>query len=267
LDRFKITEEQKIRFAGIYLLEYMINTPQAIPIFLDGNNSDLEKILEWLLARGFIQIKDNEKYIPTPDGRKLLEKFMSRYSEYLTMFDIFGTVDLELGEFAFERYPDFETKEAWKKFLDDPRWDDVRIAVADYKKMDPGEIVYMSFINEKRFGRDESGWQFDLLLGSVWDEILHICNSSIQWQNLGYEDDEGEVSGESVIADIIEQGTNIILDLLTKEAGSSLLTFNTASNGEPDDESFVDRVDMPEFDKQHFEAYRDPNYKSPTWRN
>lgn len=267
MDRFTVTDEQKIRFAGIYLLEYMINTPQAIPIFLDGNDADLEQILEWLFARGFIQIKDNEKYIPTPDGRKLLEKFMARYSEYLTLFDIFGSVDLEQGEFAFNSYFDFETKEEWAKFLDSDRWDDLRIAVSDYKKMDPVEIVFMSFINEKRFGRDDSGWQFDLLLGSVWEEILHICNSAIQWQDLGYDDDEGAVLAEDVITDIIEQGTNIMLELLGKETGGGNLTFDGSSNGESDEESYVDRVNMPDFDQQHFEAYRDASYKSPTWRN
>lgn len=268
MNKFTINEEQKLRFAGIYLLEYMINTPHAIPIFLDGNDADLEPILEWLHARGFIRIQDNEKYVPTPDGRKLLQKFLARYSEYLTMFDIFSAVDLETGEFAFERYFDFETDEEWRKYLEDDRWDDLRIAVADYKQMDPVEIVFMSFINEKRFGRDGSGWQFDLLLGSVWDEILEICNSAIQWQDLGYEDEQGEVPAEDVIQDIIEQGTNIMLDLLEKEnPGGGFRPFNEPTNGEEDDESFVDRVFMPEFDKNYFKAYRDPNYKSDSWRN
>ena len=267
MGQFKVSEEQKIRFAGLYLLEYMINTPHAIPIFLDGNDEDLETILEWLHARSFIQIRNNEKYIPTPDGRRLLEKFMARYSEYLTMFDIFGSVDLEQGEFAFERYNDFKTNEEWTEFLENSRWDDLRIAVADFKQMDPVEIVFMSFVNEKRFGRDGSGWQFDLLLGSVWDKILEICNSAILWQDLGYKDDQGEVSAEDVMTDIIEQGTKIMLNLLDKETGGSFQTFKPSSTGESDEESFVDRVNMPEFDQQHYEAYRDAAYKSPTWRN
>ncbi|MEJ2056003.1 MAG: hypothetical protein P8X42_18980 [Calditrichaceae bacterium] len=32
---YHLTEEQKKQFAGIYLLDYMINTPKAISIFLD----------------------------------------------------------------------------------------------------------------------------------------------------------------------------------------------------------------------------------------
>ena len=266
--KYSVTEEQKIRFAGIYLLEYMINTPHSIPIFLDGNDVDLETILEWLHAKDYIQILNNEKYIPTPEGRKLLQQFMARYSEYLTMFDIFSAVDLEAGEFAFASYYDYETDEEWRVFMDDSRWDDLRIAVADFKQMNPVEIIFMNFINEKRFGRDDSGWQFDLLLGSVWDEILNICETAIQWQDLGFEDEEGAIDAQDVIVDVIEQGTNIMLDLLEKEnKGSGFQPFNTSRNGDVDDLSYVDRVDMPGFDQDHYEAYRDPNYKSSSWRN
>lgn len=262
---YKISEEQKKRFAGIYLLEYMINTPHAVPIFLDGNDKDLEPVLEWLMMQGYIQIKDNERYVPHPEGRKELEKFMARYSEYLTMFDIFSAVDLQEGEFAFSRYFEFDTDAEFHDFLTDERWDDLRVAVADYKEMDPVEIVFMSFINENRFGRDESGWQFDLLLGSVWDEILNICNSAIQWQQLGFEDEEGQVAAEDVIADIIEQGTEIILDLLAEEEKKEFQSFNDVDRREVDDEFFVDRVDLPEFDHDYYGRYRDPNYKSSWW--
>ena len=92
--KYSISEEQKKEFAGIYLLEYMINTPYSPPIFLQGNDQDLETVLEWLMANSLIEIKDDENYIPTQKGREQLKKFMARYSEYLTMFDIFCAVDL-----------------------------------------------------------------------------------------------------------------------------------------------------------------------------
>jgi hypothetical protein len=89
--------------------------------------------------------------------------------------------------------------------------------VAELKKINPVEIVFMSFLKEDRFGRDETGWQFDLLLGSIWDEILHICNTAIPLEALGYEDDQGRVSAEDVIKDIIRQGAEIMIKLLEKE--------------------------------------------------
>jgi hypothetical protein len=265
---YKVNDEQKKRFAGLYLLEYMINTPHAIPVFLDDNDRDLESILEWLMMKGYIQILENEKYIPHPDGRNELQKFMQRYSEFLTMFDIFSAVDLQSGEFAFSRYFEYDTDTEWKEFLNQDNWEDLRVAVASFKEMDVVEIVFMSFISEKRFGRDKSGWQFDLLLGSVWDEILNICNSAVQWQQLGYEDDEGQVSAQDVIIEIIEQGTDSMLQLLAEEEKvDEYDSFNDFDRDEADDDSFVDRVNMPRYGAAEMERYRDPYYKSQSWRN
>ena len=255
-------------FAGIYLLDYMINTPHSFSVFLDGNDQDLEPILEWLMARDYIEIKNKEKYIPAKKGREALEKFMARYSEYLTMFDIFCAVDLEEGEFAFSSYYDFEDDESWKQYLDAEKWDDLRIAVADYKNMNPVEIVFMSFINENRFGRDESGWQFDLLLGSVWDEILKICETAIKWEDLGYKDDKGVVSSEDVTEDVICQGTEIMLELLEEE--DEFIQYdnlNWYEDDEVESERYVDEVGIPNYPKSHYFKYRNPNYVSPVWKH
>jgi DNA-binding PadR family transcriptional regulator len=261
--KYTISEEQKKEFAGVYLLEYMINTPYSPPIFLDGNDQDLETILVWLMAQGLIEIKGDEKYIPTQKGREHLKKFMARYSEYLTMFDIFCAVDLEAGEFAFESWEEFETDEEFQAFLDDDRWDDLRVAVADYKGMNAVEIVFMNFINEHRFGRDESGWQFDLLLGSVWDEILELCENSIQWEELGFEDEQGAVPAESVVEDIITQGTEIMLDLLGERPVEEINGKSTVV----DAVYYVDEVGMPEPDPEQYKNYLDPKYKSKNWKN
>ena len=258
-----LTEEEKKEFAGIYLLEYMINTPYSPPIFLDGNDQDLETVLEWLMSKSLITIEAESKYIPTEKGRERLKKFMARYSEYLTMFDIFCAVDLEQGEFAFEKWDDFENDAEFKNYLDDDRWDDLRVAVADYKGMNAVEIVFMNFINEHRFGRDESGWQFDLLLGSVWDEILDICENSVQWTELGYTDEQGEVPAESVIEDIITQGTEIMLDLLGERTVSEI----NGKSSHADAIYYVDEVEPPEFDDEHYKEYLDPKYKSKNWKN
>ena len=140
-------------------------------------------------------------------------------------------------------------------------WEDLRVAVADYKGMDAIEIVYMSFINEHRFGRDESGWQFDLLLGSVWDEILYICENSIQWNELGYEDEHGAVPAEAVIEDIITQGTEIMLDLLGERHVSEI----NGKSAQVDAIYYVDEVEPPEFDDEHYREYLDPKHKSKNW--
>ena len=260
MKKYQTTGEQKNQFAGIYLLDYMINTPQSFSLFLDKHDEDLEPVLEWLLTKNYVEIENNEKYIPAPKARTALKLFLARYSEYLTMFDIFGAVDLKAGEFAVSSYFDFEDDESWNEYLNRNNWDDLRIAVADFKKMDPVEIVFMSFINENRFGRNESGWQFDLLLGSVWNDILDVCNTAIQWQELGYEDEQGIVPAEDVIKDIISLGTDIILETLEKEERLIKQGHLTTSGKK-------NSVEIPELSLSHYEKYRDPMYISPAWES
>lgn len=214
---YSVTEVQKNQFAGIYLLEYMINAPRLFGLMLERGEEDLEPILEWLLVRDLIQIKDEERYAPTKKGIDALKRFMKRYSDFLTFFDVFCAVDLEEGSFAFADYFEYEDKSEWLAYLNQDNWEDLRVAVAAYKGIDPVEIVFMSFINEGRFGRSETGWEFDLLLGTVWDEILEICNTALQVEQLGWENDEETVSGEAVIQDAINEGLGLIEELHQSE--------------------------------------------------
>ena len=208
--QYTLSEEQKKEYAGLYLLDYMVANSHTFPLLLDGDDTDLEPVLEWLLTKDYISIVDKERYEQTSTGKAALSLFMTRYKEYLKTFDVFSAVDLEAGEFAFASCDEFKSETGWHNFLNSERWDDLRVAVADYRDMDPVEIVFMSFINENRFGRNETGWQFDLLLGTVWDEILEICNTALQLRELGWEDDQGSVRAEDVIQDIIDQGTEIM---------------------------------------------------------
>ncbi|MCD6291868.1 MAG: hypothetical protein J7M09_00250 [Deltaproteobacteria bacterium] len=211
---YQLDEKQKHHFARLYLLDYMIQEEAKISILLDEKNEDLEPILDALMARELIEIDSQQRYCVSREGRALHQHFLKRYRENMALNDVFCAVDLEQGEFAFSYYDNYPTKPEWEAFLDESRWDDLRIAVSEYLATDPVELVFMSFINESRFGRDADGnWQFDLLLGSVWDEILEICNQSIHWPELGYKDEEGEVKAEAVIEDIIAQGKTILNSL------------------------------------------------------
>ncbi len=217
---FFLDTNQKKQFAGIFLLEKIINEKKAFDIFLENNDKDLEPVFEYLMMHSYIKIKNEKFYIETEKGNDLLKKFALRYRDFLRFFDIYNAVDLAEGAFAFESYFDFEVDQQWQIFLQDQRWEDLRIAVAVFKKINPIEIVFMSFIREKRFGfTEKSGWQFDLLLGSVWEEILDICNTALKMEELAYFDEEikTNVSGEEVIKDIIIQGAQLNKKLFQKE--------------------------------------------------
>jgi len=264
---YALNDEQKKQFAGAHLLNVMINTPLSFPVLLEGNDQDLESLLEWLLMKEYIEIRNQEKYVPNEKGREVLKRFLARYTEFLKVFDIYCAVDLQAGEFAFDSYLDFEDNAGWKNFLNDDRWDDLRLAVAEFKKIDPVEIAFMSFLNEDRFGRDETGWQFDLLLGNIWDEILHICNTAIRWEELGYEDAQGSVSAEDVITDIIKQGSALMMKLLEREEKLRKEQPEESEDFDDDNEEdhVVEKVVVEAQPINYYYSYYDPFYVSPLW--
>lgn len=260
--KYAVDEDQKKFFAGIYILDYMVNAPKKFPLLLEGNDADLEEVLEWLLVKKYIVIENKELYTVSNLGRDKLKSFLLRYTEFLKLFDIFCAVDLEEGEFAFSYADDFGSdKLSWNKFLKEDRWDDLRIAVSEFKKINPVEIVFMSFINEGRFGRDSEGWQFDLLLGSVWDEIVDICNNSIHIDDLGYRDGHDIISGEDVIVDIVTQGSKIMVDML-KSLEKDIKSELNSSYADGDDE---DREEVISLETIVYEEYYDPYFISPYW--
>ena len=198
------SDEQKLRFAGIFLLEFMVNHPQVFQVWLERDDTDLEPILEWLLVKEWVLIREGKEYVPSEEGRSVIKRFMERYARFVYVFDVFSGVDLGAGEFAFDRYFEILDPQEWLAYLHDARFEDLRIAIAEHLGIDAVEIVFMSFIREDRFGRDAAGWQFDLLLGSVWDEILAVCNDATDVHELGYQDGErwirsGVTSPEEVI--------------------------------------------------------------------
>ncbi|MCF6311971.1 MAG: hypothetical protein L3J39_05930 [Verrucomicrobiales bacterium] len=209
-----INEEQKMRFAALFLLEYIINKPMLFSIWLERDDSDLEPILNWMQAQQWIEIKNENHYEPNLKGRQVLELFIKRYAEFVYFFDVFSGVDLGEGTFAFSQYFDFDNDADWQRHLQDERFEDMRIAVAEHLDIDAVEIVFMQFAREERFGKDATGWQFDLLLGTIWDEILNICNEATDVSELSYQDEHGEVSGKQVISDILSQGAQLLADLL-----------------------------------------------------
>ena len=261
---YTVTEEKKKQFAGLYLLERMINRPETFPLFLEKHDRDLEPILEYLLTFEFLEIKEDKNYLPTPKGREIIQKFLERYQDFLRNFDVYSAVDLTQGTFAFASYWEFESEEEWGAYLHQKQWEDLRVAVAEFKKIDPVEIVFMSFLYEDRFGwSEESGWQFDLLLGSVWDQVLEIVNSALKQEDLGYEAQGETVSGEAVLKDIIVQGAELNRRLWDEEDDRDVdLTFD---DDPPGGDYYLPPVRQQPMQTEVYERYRDPFYISPCW--
>lgn len=263
-DPWTVSEEQKLRFAGIFLLEYMINHPRIFQLWLEDADSDLEPILEWLLVKEWIKIREAKDYIPTDEGRDVIKQFMARYARFVYFFDVFSGVDLGAGVFAFERYFEILEPDEWQAYLHDERFEDVRIAIAEHLGIDVVEIVFMSFIREDRFGRDATGWQFDLLLGSVWDEILDVCNSATDASELGYQDGDRWIDGSVVAEDILQQGGQLLGKLLAR-AEVELHGTRPTQGGGNSSERVVAPVEFPPASDFNFANYIEPANRDRFW--
>ena len=271
---YAVTEEEKTRYAGVYLLWRMINDREAVPVYLEGDNAFLDSLMKELYEKEYVEISDDGDYAPTASGRELVVKFMERYVDFLKVYDLYHSVDLEVGEFAMSSYFEYDhhgDEGQWRAFLNDERWEDLRVGVCEYKGINPVEIVFMSSINEGRFGKgSETGWQFDLLLGTVWDAILEVCNTNLSWQDLGPED---------VIQDVITQGNELMLSLLREEEGR--VKAAQALAAEEDEEDYDENghggditetvvveevVPVVEYGR-YYGWYADPFYCAPFWHD
>jgi hypothetical protein len=230
-------------FKSIILLNELITKDRQFKTVFNTDDKLLEPLFIDLLSKGYVEIK-GDKYLASTKGVDTFDNFMKRYTEYLKVFDIYSFVDLEKGEFAFSKYFDFDTDSAWDKYKMDQRFDDVRIAVALFKKLNPHEIVFMSFINENRFDTNSTGWQVELLSDNIWNEIDDIVKTAITPEQLGTED---------VILDIIEQGSKIMIDLLKTESEKAK-TAVVAGDDEEEVEEYVT-----------YETYYDPYYVPTFW--
>lgn len=261
IEKVVITDGEKKKFAGIYLLDYMVEFEKTFPVLLEGNNDSLEPILEGLLVDEYVSIENKESYNVTALGKEAAHQFAGRYREFLKFYDVFCAVDLEQGVFAFEQYFQHDSQEAWEKYLHQDNWSDMRIAVARFKKINPVEIVFMSYLNEDRFGRNNEGWQFDLLLGSIWDEIADVVNSAISWEDLGYEDEESVVEANVIMEDIVTQGASLMLELVKREGANKKEEY-AAESSRSQSHRDSEGLEIVEY----FDDYIDPYYVSPYWR-
>jgi hypothetical protein len=239
-----LTDDNKKTYKALILLNEMTNGTHQFKTVGNGDDSILEPLFIELMANGYVQTS-GLYYQPTAKGQEVFNTFMKRYTEYLKVYDIFSYVDLEKGDFAFARYFDFDSDEAWADYAGNERFDDLRIAVAMFKKVNPAEIVFMSFLNENRFDTTANGWQMDIASDNEWKEIEEICRTAIKPEEVG----------EDALLDMIGQGSELMMKLLEEE-NKQARDNGANNNGE---EVVVEET------VAYYEPYYDPYYVSPIW--
>jgi DNA-binding PadR family transcriptional regulator len=261
-DKYRVTTQQSEQFVSILLMDYLINHKGDLPVLMDGNYRVMEPLVIKLAAAGYVRtptrLEFSRSYKVTDKGREALSKFMQRYSEYLKVFDVFCAVDLNAGTFAFAKFFDFTSDAAWEAYLRQENWEDLRIAVAEYKRIDPLEIVFMSFLNENRFDYSKTTWQFDLSSGIVWEEMEKICNAALTVEQVNQGDN-------TVMPDIISQGAELTVKLLQQEEEINRSNPEPAPDSAQPQQTETITEETYSYPPQYYQPYYQPMYVSPIW--
>lgn len=254
---YTVTQELKNRFIGLTLLNEIINFQMYFDVVpQSGDDLLLISYLQNLEVKGLLRI-ENTKFVPTNEGRNEVVNMYSKYYEYLKIFDIYCAVDLAKGEFAFESRNNDFSDDDWITFIDQDRFSDIRVAIAEIKGIDPIEIVFMSFLNEGRFECTGTDWQYNLTEDNVWKEIEEICNTAIRGS---YLEEQG------VVEDITKRATEISIQIIKDSETVDSENFEDEEIIETvTTTEYVDIVEMPVYEDYYWDSYYDPYYVSPLW--
>lgn len=275
--RHTITANDREQYVTLLLLNHIINEGGQIPIMMQDEYRILEPLIIKLVAKGYLQIPSgSDVYRPTSKGRESLKIFMQRFAEYIQIYDVYCAVDLQDGTFAFENFFNFNTDDEWNNYLNQPnKWTDCRVAVAEFKKINPIEIIFMSFLKNGRFDLSQTGWQTDIFTGLIWKEIQDICNSNFSVDEINNGD-----NGRMPI--LIARGQEVIIEHRRREDE------NRQINQQADEQDSINQqnqnteevieetvvteyVEEPIFLDNYFQpynyytVYNDPFYVSPFW--
>jgi len=193
-----MTDARRQQFAALILLDRLVTLPGAFHAGLMDEKDDvfLEQTFAFLQREDLAEVGDDDRFRATERGRRAYQGMIERRQSYLAHFEVFARVDLAEGAFA---EPD--------DLYDNPRWCDLRVAVAEYKGIDPYRIVFLALLADEAFFESRD-WKFDLALGSsFFRELEEIVDTQITLDELAYETESGErISGEAVLEDVILQG-------------------------------------------------------------
>ena len=172
----------------------------------ETDDEGLESLLNFMESRGTLTVEEDNYYKATDKGHEVYQDLVKQLEAYVTHFEVYAYVDLEQGIFG-----DPETD-----LLEGEKWSDLRVAVAEHKGIDPYRVVFLAMLSAETF-YENPDWKFDLSMGTLFQEMKQIVLEQLHVDDLGYSDSEGKVSGEEVIRDIIEQGSELVAKRTSRE--------------------------------------------------
>ena len=172
----------------------------------ETDDEGLESLLNFMESRGTLTVEEDNYYKATDKGHEVYQDLVKQLEAYVMHFEVYAYVDLEQGIFG-----DPETD-----LLEGEKWSDLRVAVAEHKGIDPYRVVFLAMLSAETF-YENPDWKFDLSMGTLFQEMKQISLEQLHVDDLGYSASEGKVSGEEVIRDIIEQGSELVAQRKSRE--------------------------------------------------
>ena len=172
----------------------------------ETDDEGLESLLNFMESRGTLTVEEDNYYKATDKGHEVYQDLVKQLEAYVMHFEVYAYVDLEQGIFG-----DPETD-----LLEGDKWSDLRVAVAEHKGIDPYRVVFLAMLSAKTF-YENPDWKFDLSMGTLFQEMKQIALEQLHVDDLGYSDSDGKVSGEEIIRDIIEQGSELVAKRTSRE--------------------------------------------------
>ena len=175
---------------------------------VETDDEGLESLLNFMESRGTLTVEEDNYYKATDKGHEVYQDLVKQLEAYVTHFEVYAYVDLEQGIFG----------DPEKDLLESEKWSDLRVAVAEFKGIDPYRVVFLAMLSAETF-YENPDWKFDLSMGTLFQEMEQIVEEQLHVDELGYCDSEGEFSGEEVIHDIIKQGSELAAKRKRKDKG------------------------------------------------
>ena len=172
----------------------------------ETDDEGLESLLNFMEGRGTLTVEDDNFYKATDKGHEVYQDLVKQLEAYVTHFEVYAYVDLEQGIFG---NPETD-------LLEGDKWSDLRVAVAEHKGIDPYRVVFLAMLSAETF-YENPDWKFDLSMGTLFQEMEQIALEQLHVDDLGYSESEDKVSGEVVIRDIIEQGSELAAKRKSRE--------------------------------------------------
>ena len=273
--KYELSREQKKYFTSVLLMDIIVNEDVIFPVHLENDEVLLEPLLIHMGSYGWVKVTE-EGYVPTDAGRKMLLNHKEKLVEFRTLYKIYSAVDLGEGKFAYERYFDFDTDEEFIEFTNESQFEDMRVAVCEFKKINPLEVIFLEMVDSGQLNFVGDNWIKDLLNTPKWDEIVSIANSNIHVAQLEETDEQGNVTatGEDVMEIMLKEGAKISIGLLKQQQLNDKAAEEQAAQEENDEtvettttttETTTEYVDEPYYDYSYYDSYYDPYYISPCW--